>query len=288
MSTFPKRLIEEQGDSPARRLLESAGTDVPPANLVSTAILTAIKSADPAPSGPRLRDSSPPAPSPAGRKTSLLTGAVLVGGALALFTAYEVRDSYRGAETTIPRSSTGLAKPALVPAPLAETPASPDTSVREEMPSASVTDLPNAPPPAPSAVHRVTAVPAAQPEARADLLREANRLRAAGNWDEAAKTYQKVLDLGPGSPEAYPAEVALGNLDLQRGHAASALARYEHALASQPGGALAEEARWGKARALRAAGRTTEERAALEEFRLRHPDSPLVPVASRRLAEIGN
>jgi tetratricopeptide (TPR) repeat protein len=125
-------------------------------------------------------------------------------------------------------------------------------------------------------------------EQSADLLREANRLRAQGRWAEAAATYRKVIDLGPTSPEAYPADVALGNLELQQGRPLAALGRYQHALTSHPSGALAEEARWGKARALKAAGRTSEERAALIEFRTKHPESPLAPAASARLAEIEN
>ncbi|AKU99099.1 hypothetical protein AKJ09_05763 [Labilithrix luteola] len=104
---------------------------------------------------------------------------------------------------------------------------------------------------------------------------------------EAASTYRRVMELGPESAEAYPAEVAVGNIELHQGRPLVALAHYQHALATRPSGALSEEARWGKARALRAAGRFAEERAALEEFRARHPDSQLVPASTRRLAEIG-
>jgi TolA-binding protein len=294
MSTFPKRLIEEDADSPARRLLENARTDAPPPSLVSAAILAASRPAA-APSGTRMRVASEL------RSRKVVAGVVVLVGALALFAAYQLADGAHGAHGSLvaapAMSSSEIAAPALPPAaaPLAEERPVTDTPPRDDVPSASVavSDLPNAP--AASAPHRTPVViaPSQEPRAdkpveRSDLLREANRLRADGRWSEAAATYQRVLDLGPGSPESYPAEVALGNLDLQQGRGPSALSHYEHALLAHPAGALAEEARWGKARALRTMGRTAEERAALEELRDRHPDSPLVPVASRRLAEIGN
>ena len=286
MSKFPRRLVDEAGDDPVRRLLESARADEPPAQLVASAILTASKSAHAAPpASGRLRVAS-------GRgKLVLGAGTLLVGGVLAWLGA---RDSF----------SSNRVDPAAIPAFAPERGANVATlenaaigpaAAEGSTATTSVTDLPNAPAVvAPSsgkadvAPHAKAAPASERPAAQtADLLREANRLRGQGRWVEAAATYRKVIDLGPDSAEAYPADVALGNLELQEGRAQAALVRYEHALEAHPGGALAEEARWGKARALRAEGRTAEERAALAEVRARHPESPLAAAAAQRLAELG-
>jgi hypothetical protein len=52
------------------------------------------------------------------------------------------------------------------------------------------------------------------------------------------------------------------------------------------GGSLAQEAAWGRARALGAIGRTDQERAALREYVERYPESLDVDRARRRLREI--
>ncbi|MDF2697258.1 MAG: hypothetical protein K0S65_5641 [Labilithrix sp.] len=297
MSKFPRRLVDEPGDNPVRRLLESARADEPPAKLIAGAILTATKTAHAeAPASGVVR---------AGSRNKLVLGAgtFLVGGILAWVAARESFTSSRAGDPAVAAPT----PPAVVHErsdKSDETPKTSDDAPAETERAAaatSVADLPNAPaasPPvavAPSGARasagphaKASPMTAAPTEQTADLLREANRLRAQGRWADAAATYRKVIDLGPDSAEAYPADVALGNLELQQGRAQAALTRYEHALRAHPSGALAEEARWGKARALRAAGRTAEEKAALVEFRTRHPESPLVPAATQRLAEIGD
>ena len=278
MSQYPKRLIDELGEGDARRLLEVARADEPPAKMVAAAILTASKSAG---AGEKAPESSVRASgaSHRGRNIAVIAGALVIGAAAIIATT---RDASR-----VPSTSTS--EPATSDLPSSEPTTTTTTKAKVDEPAVvataegtSVTELPDAPAP------RVVAPAAKNAEQSADLLREANRLRARGQWAEAAATYRKVIDLGPDSAEAYPADVALGNLELQQGRPLPALARYEHALGKHPNGALSEEARWGKARALRAAGRTAEERAALEDFRKRHPDSPLASVAAQRLAELGN
>lgn len=286
MSRFPRRLIDELGDGHARRLLDSARSDEPPGRLVNAAIVAASKSALAASSGkPALRALA--------RSRSVLAAAtVLAGGMVVLFGAGEFRGgSSEGDPDVSARPATTIENRAMVaaPTPIAESVAT--TSVADLPDAPSVVMLPVAAPVAASApparVKSVTISGDEAVERTADLLREANRLRAQGRWPEAGATYRRVVDLSPESAEAYPAEVALANLELQQGRFAAALAHYEHVLASRPAGILSEEARWGTARALRAAGRVSEERAALEEFRARHPESPLVPAATQRLAEIG-
>lgn len=276
MSQFPKRLIDELGEGDARRLLERGRADEPPARLVAAAILTATKSTGAA-EGPPASSVRASGAGSRGSKTALVAGALLLGFA-AIVGGRELQS--RQAMTSTSTSTAPEPNEARTTNDDSRPPVA-------DIVGTAVADLPDAPAPrtpAPTAP-RAETKSAEQP---ADLLREANRLRARGQWAEAAATYQKVIDLGPDSAEAYPADVALGNLELQQNRALPALSRYEHALARHPNGALAEEARWGKARALRAAGRTAEERAALEDFRTRHPDSPLAPVAQQRLAEIGN
>ncbi|OJY16022.1 MAG: hypothetical protein BGO98_25590 [Myxococcales bacterium 68-20] len=274
MSQFPKRWIDELGEGDARRLLESARSDVPPARMVAAAILTADKSTSAAESAPEstVRMSGR---SRRVRNTALVTGALVIGAAaLMAVTREESRTSTSTNTTEVPRRAPANTNVNVDVDEPATTPLAEGTSIAE-LPDAPVAPRPAAP-------------PAKSTERTADLLREANLLRARGQWAEAATTYRKVIDLGPDSAEAYPADVALGNLELQQNRPLPALARYEHALAKHPSGALSEEARWGKARALRAAGRTAEERAALEDFRKHHPDSPLASVAAQRLAEIGD
>ena len=296
MSQYPKRLIDELGEGDARRLLELARADEPPAKMVAAAILTASKSTS---AGDKAPESSVRVAGSNSRRRNiaLIAGALVIGAAAIIATT---RDESRAASASASMSESesegesegesatrneAAGEPLAVNAKVDE-PAvlatAEGTSILATAEGTSVTALPDAP-------ARRAAAPAAKSAAEtADLLREANRLRARGQWADAAATYRKVINLGPDSAEAYPADVALGNLELQQGRPLPALARYEHALGKHPNGALSEEARWGKARALRAAGRTAEERAALEDFRKRHPDSPLAPVAAQRLADLGN
>lgn len=281
MSEFPRRLVDEPGNSPTRRLLERARADAPPSRMVAAAIAAASTAAhaSPAPappSGPRARGRT---------KLALVAGSLIVMGSIVTWVG--TQDRGVAPIATSPATSPIVVAP---PPPVVEpAPSPPGLAVT------SIADLPDAPvalaPSLPRAAAPVLPIvldsPAAPVADRSDLLREANRLRADGHFTEAAATYQRVMTSGPDSAEAYPAEVALANIDLQQSRAAAALAHYEHALAARPSGALAEEARWGKARALRAAGRTGDERAALEDFVAHHRESPLVPVATRRLAEIG-
>ena len=280
MSQFPKRLIDELGEGDARRLLESARSDEPPAKMVAAAILTASKSSSAAENAPessvRVAGSNS-----RGRNIALIAGALVIGAASVVASMRDESRASIALDTTSTSESATTNVVVVDPLPVNANKVEEPTAMASAE-GTSVAELPDAPAP------RVVAPAAKSAEHTADLLREANRLRARGQWAEAAATYRKVIDLGPDSAEAYPADVALGNLELQQGRPLPALARYEHALAKHPNGALSEEARWGKARALRAAGRTAEERAALDDFRKRHPDSPLAPVAAQRLAELGN
>lgn len=103
------------------------------------------------------------------------------------------------------------------------------------------------------------------------LLSRARKRRAARDWHGAAQAYAELVRRFPGRPEASVALVALGTLQLehldQPGAALSSFRRY---LAGARQGALAREALWGQARALRRLGRHRDEIRALRQL-LRRP-----------------
>lgn len=120
-----------------------------------------------------------------------------------------------------------------------------------------------------------------------DLLELANQRRRARDWRGADQLYRAVSRRFPDSDAAVVAGVASASLHLEQlGDAAGALRDYRHALASQPTGPLAEEARWGIAEAERAIGDTTAEGEALRDFLHNHPSSALAPAARRRQVEL--
>jgi ferric-dicitrate binding protein FerR (iron transport regulator) len=127
------------------------------------------------------------------------------------------------------------------------------------------------------------AAPAATPEA---LLKQALSLRAQGQFRRAAEVYRKVHDASPTSAAGGAALVSLGELSLSSlNDPRGALAAFDSYLSR--GGSLSQEAAFGRARALRALGRTAEERSAIERFVARYPDAPQSRVLRERLAALG-
>jgi ferric-dicitrate binding protein FerR (iron transport regulator) len=103
------------------------------------------------------------------------------------------------------------------------------------------------------------------------LLRMARDEGARGNVRQSAAVYQTLLARFPASPEAIASECAYAELQLgSLGDATGALRTFEHYLAH--GGPLAEDAAYGRIRALRALGRRDEERSATETFLKEHSD----------------
>jgi ferric-dicitrate binding protein FerR (iron transport regulator) len=146
------------------------------------------------------------------------------------------------------------------------------------------------PPPAASAPAAIpAAVPAATPrreeEAGADaLLLRAGELRAARDWDGAAAAYREVVERFPDASQARTSLLSLGEIELAHlDRPADALSRFERYLVSWPGGSLAPEAEFGRARALGRLGRRAEEVQALRELIARHPGSLLAERARARL-----
>jgi ferric-dicitrate binding protein FerR (iron transport regulator) len=118
------------------------------------------------------------------------------------------------------------------------------------------------------------------------LLEEALALRGRGDFRGAAAVYRRIHQSSPGSPVGGTALVSLGELSLSSlGDPAGALAAFESYLVR--GGALSQEAAFGKARALRALRRTAEERRAIEQFIARYPDAAQTKVLRQRLSALG-
>jgi hypothetical protein len=125
--------------------------------------------------------------------------------------------------------------------------------------------------------------PASTPEA---LLKQALSLRAQGQFRRAADVYRKIHETSPRSAAGDAALVSLGELSLSSlNEPGAALAAFNSYLAR--GGALSQEAAFGKIRALRALRRTADERSAIEQFLRQYPDSPQSRVLRQRLTTLG-
>jgi hypothetical protein len=127
--------------------------------------------------------------------------------------------------------------------------------------------------------------PASDPSA-ADLLQQARQLMSAGQWSSAAAAYRELRRVHPNSAEAKTVLVALGQLQLDRLGQPAAAKRSFSAYLAAGGGALSQEARFGKIRALRKLGAKTAEATAIREFLDRHPDGLDAAALRRRLAEL--
>ncbi len=175
-------------------------------------------------------------------------------------------------------------------------------AARTDRPS-SVTPLPAPPPaeaPTDAAPALVPAPPApVEPEAPSrpgprparrevdEWLARANALRGQRRWTAADALYARVAKAAPRTAAAHVALVASGTLHLEHlGDPAGARQRFRAALSARQEGAVAEEARFGLAEAARRTGNVRAEAAALRELVRRHPASPLVPRAQKRLGEI--
>lgn len=125
-----------------------------------------------------------------------------------------------------------------------------------------------------------------RPSPRADpgtMLSAARRLRGAGKNTKAAHAYAALLSAHPKSAEANAARVSLGQLRLEAGRAKAALALFNKYLAR--GGALAEEALWGKIKALHAMHRKRDLGRAVAELERRFPRSVYLSRAKDRAGQ---
>jgi TolA-binding protein len=132
----------------------------------------------------------------------------------------------------------------------------------------------------------------AQPDAPAaaqlsahDLFVAANAARVRGDVAEAVGQLQMLEQRFPASNEAKTAHLTLGMLHLQKGEAESALQEFRRSEALGAGATM-PEALWGESQALRALGRTTDERAVLKNLLRDFPHSAYAGAASKRLGDV--
>jgi TolA-binding protein len=133
------------------------------------------------------------------------------------------------------------------------------------------------------AVPALPSMPPQPPVSVGRLFAEAAQARRAGWLTEAHRAYAELVARFPGSREERAAGVLLGQLTLERGEPADALARFDRYLGTDPDGALAEEARLGRALALEQLGQRDDARRAWQELLDRHPGSVHAGRARARL-----
>jgi hypothetical protein len=137
---------------------------------------------------------------------------------------------------------------------------------------------------APSSSAKAAAAGVPKSASQEDMLEYARSLRASGDFRRAADVYRKIHAANPQAPSGRAALVSLGELLLSLGDAQGALTAFDSYLVAP--GPLAQEASYGRVRALRALGRPAEERRAIERFLAAYPDAPQGRVLRSRLAAI--
>lgn len=118
-----------------------------------------------------------------------------------------------------------------------------------------------------------------------ELLLVIRERRAEGDLAGAALAYRELFERHRPSAQAHAALVSWGDLQLSGlDDPSGALVSFERYLAR--GGPLEEEAAFGRARALRALGRVSDERSAIESFLARFGSGPLAPALRDRLRSL--
>jgi tetratricopeptide (TPR) repeat protein len=124
----------------------------------------------------------------------------------------------------------------------------------------------------------------ALPPTAAELFAQAGAARGRGDALGAARLYQELMTRYPQSREALVSHVSLGRIYLhQLGNAQAARTQFDDYLRASPGGALADEARAGRALCSGRMGRTAEELAAWKQLLEAHPNSSYAPRARERI-----
>lgn len=106
----------------------------------------------------------------------------------------------------------------------------------------------------------------------AQWVAKARARRSAGDAKGAIAAYEQLVERHPNHAAARTAMVTLGQLHLDLREPRPALKWFDRYLA-RPGGPLAEDAAYGRIRALGALGRSADERAAIDEFLASYPAS---------------
>jgi TolA-binding protein len=123
-------------------------------------------------------------------------------------------------------------------------------------------------------------------KAAADLFRDANQARRAGDFELARSLYAELQAKYPSTDEASVSRVSLGKLLLAAGRAREADQQFNSYLATGRK-SLEEEALLGRADALARLGESGEERRVWEALLRSHPSSVYATRARQRLGELG-
>lgn len=120
-----------------------------------------------------------------------------------------------------------------------------------------------------------------------ELFADAKQARAAGDNAKAIAISRLLEETFPSSPEGILTHLSLGVLYLEQGQPDLALQEYK--IYRHIGSSLImAEALWGEEQALQRLGRTSEERAVLEELLRNYPHSVYVAAAEQRLAALNH
>jgi len=139
-------------------------------------------------------------------------------------------------------------------------------------------------PPVAGSVATAVVAPIEKPSATS-LLELARRELVRSRPRQALVLYEQLRTTYPTSAEARTVLVTMGKLELDLGRSQRALGRFEAYL--RDGGTLVPEALAGKARALRALGRSADERRAIQQYLAMHPGGFEAPLFTKRLSELG-
>jgi tetratricopeptide (TPR) repeat protein len=121
----------------------------------------------------------------------------------------------------------------------------------------------------------------------AEMLARANARRRGGDHQAAVEIYGALGKQFPNTREDLIARVSMARLELERlQRPADALEHFDSYLKDKPRGNLAEEATYGRAKALSQLGRPSEAEA-WERLLGAFPESPHAGEAKRRLAALG-
>lgn len=183
------------------------------------------------------------------------------------------------APATTPSDLAAALSRAAAPVPLESLPR---PSARAAVPVASAAaEAPRAPQPARAAE------PLAPTETAAWVFQAAERARRRGDATEADRLYGQLASDFPRSREEIAARALHGQLLLDElGRAEEALAWFDAYLRAAPRGALAEEARAGRAEAFGRLARREDEAAAWRDLLAAHPASLFTVRAQQRLAAL--
>jgi TolA-binding protein len=126
----------------------------------------------------------------------------------------------------------------------------------------------------------------ALPANAASLFAEATRARHDGDVRRAVALYTELRSAFPDSDQARVASVSMGDLLLRLEEPARALGAFDAYLSAVRGGALREEALFGRARCLKKLGEPTAEQETWARLIRDFPGSAYGPVARQRLEEL--